>query len=88
MTRGEMPGDGAASSSSTGALAVDAVRAGKLVGVSRAHWLRLVRTGRAPAGVRLGRRRLWPVRELESWLAAGAPPRERWEALRAREEQR
>lgn len=63
-------------------LAVDAGGAGALAGVSRAHWWRLVGTGRAPRGLRLGKRRVWAVKELEEWLAAGAPPADRWEQLR------
>ena len=49
-------------------LAVDAKRAAELVGISRAHFLRLVASKRAPAGILLGRRRLWPVEHLRAWI--------------------
>jgi len=60
-------------------LAVSAREAARLVNVSARHWAGLVARGRAPAGVRLGRRRVWPLEELRGWLAAGAPSREHWE---------
>jgi hypothetical protein len=44
--------------------------------------------GRAPAGFRLGRRHTWAVAELKEWIAAGGPPRERWEGMRASHEVR
>lgn len=59
-------------------IAVDAVSAANLLGVARSTWLELVRSGRAPAGAKLGRCRRWCVAELRDWLAAGAPPRHRW----------
>ena len=72
----------ARSSTLTSPLAVRAPVAARLCGVSRSHWLRLVGTGRAPQGVWLGERRLWPVRELQAWLEAGAPSAERWAEMR------
>lgn len=62
--------------------AVESKAAARLCGVSRAHWMKLVGTGRAPQGLRLGRRRVWSVRELRAWLDAGAPSVERWTAMR------
>ena len=63
-------------------LAVDARDAARLCGVSTAHWYGLLSTGRAPAGIRLGRRVVWTVADLAAWLAAGAPSRDRWDAIR------
>lgn len=63
-------------------LALGAAAAAAAIGVSRRHWLALADSGRAPAGLRLGRRRLWPAEELRAWVAAGCPPRARWDALR------
>ena len=34
-----------------------------------------------PAGLKLRGRRLWPRRELEAWVDAGCPHRERWIAM-------
>jgi predicted DNA-binding transcriptional regulator AlpA len=62
-------------------LAVSGTDAARLAGVSRSTWFRLVASGRAPRGLYLGSKRLWTVAELERWLAAGAPPAERWEAM-------
>lgn len=60
------------------ALVVDAIKAAELCGVSRSTWCELVRSGRAPTGVKLGRCRRWILAELMAWLGAGAPPRHRW----------
>lgn len=65
-------------------LALDARAAARAVGVSRAHWLRLVSTGRAPQGIRLGRARRWAIEDLRAWVAADCPPADRWEAQRGR----
>jgi excisionase family DNA binding protein len=62
-------------------LAVSASAAAALLGISRAHWLRLCSAGRVPEPVRLGRCVRWNVDELKRWIEAGAPPRCRWEAL-------
>lgn len=56
-------------------------------GISRAQWYKLFNSGRTPLPVRLGTRRpVYLLAELESWLAAGAPPRDQWE--RAKREAR
>ena len=69
------------SATTTGApLLVDAVESGRLCGVSRSMWLSLADQGRTPRSIRLGRRRLWSRQTLISWVAAGCPPRDRWEA--------
>lgn len=52
------------------------------LGISRAHIFRLHSAGKLPKPVRLGRSVRWPVREIESWLAAGCPCREKWEEIR------
>lgn len=62
-------------------LAVDARDAARMCGVSVAHWYALIAGGRAPAGIRLGRRRLWAVAELSAWLEAGAPTADRWAVM-------
>lgn len=54
---------------------VDAPTAAAMVGVSERWWAELVRTGQAPAPVRLGRRALWSRAALEQWASGGCPPR-------------
>lgn len=39
--------------------------------------------GLIPAPVKLGRQLRWDRLEIEEWFAAGAPSRERWEAMKA-----
>jgi predicted DNA-binding transcriptional regulator AlpA len=63
-------------------LAVGAADAARMVGISRSSWLALVSAGRAPGGIRLGRRVVWRVGELSDWLEAGAPARDAWERQR------
>lgn len=64
-------------------LAVSAADAATLLGIGRTNFLGLVASGRAPPGIKLGRRRLWAVVELQEWLAAGAPHRDQWEKMKA-----
>ena len=63
-------------------LAVDARGAARMAGIGRSTWLKLASAGRTPRPVRLGRRTLWHVGELDEWLAAGAPERSRWDIIR------
>jgi hypothetical protein len=55
-----------------------------LCGCSRGQWYRLAASGRTPLpSARLGHRRpVYLLRELESWLAAGAPDRATWQRQR------
>jgi predicted DNA-binding transcriptional regulator AlpA len=57
-------------------------------GISRSQWFKLYASGRTPLPVRLGTRRpVYLIADLESWLKAGAPPRDQWERLRREEQQ-
>jgi len=58
---------------------VDIKSASNKLGVSCRSWRRLVDAGLAPQPVRLGRRVLWRVDELDAWLEAGCPSMETWE---------
>jgi len=64
-------------------LVVDARRLARLLSCG----VRTVRTldagGKLPAPVRIGGRVVWRTDEIRAWLAAGAPDRATWEALRA-----
>jgi len=39
--------------------------------------------GKLPKPIRLGGKVLWSIDELKAWIAAGAPPRDVWEARKA-----
>jgi hypothetical protein len=56
-------------------LLVGAPVAARMNGLSERYWRKLDRTGRTPAAVHVGRRRLWSVAALREWSAAGCPPR-------------
>ena len=53
----------------------------RLLGVCRATACRLNSDGRLPRPIRFGRAVRWDFSVLKDWIAAGAPPRERWEAM-------
>lgn len=53
-----------------------------LLSCSEKHVQNLDASGRLPQPIRLGKAKLWPTDEIRHWLAAGAPPRERWEHLK------
>ena len=74
-----------ATQTETAPLAVDSYGAARLMGISESHWRILVSGGRCPPGVRLGRRRLWSVQELQDWIQAGAPSAEKLKVLRGHE---
>lgn len=63
-------------------LTVDAVGLSRLLGISPRTIRNLNASARLPRPICLGRRRLWSVREIEGWLEAGAPGRDRWEAMK------
>ncbi|MGD9690824.1 MAG: helix-turn-helix transcriptional regulator [Phycisphaerales bacterium] len=52
-------------------LTVDAAGAAALVGVSRSFWMKMHAQGRTPDPIRLGRRVLWRVADIETWVARG-----------------
>jgi predicted DNA-binding transcriptional regulator AlpA len=65
-------------------LAVSATGAARLLAISRTHLFDLAKTGRfGPEPVRLGRSVRYRVDEVRSWLAAGCPPRSKWQVMRA-----
>lgn len=64
-------------------LALSAEEVAEALGISRAHVFKLVSSGRLPKPVKLGRAVRWPRKDLEEWLASGAPSRDRWELMRA-----
>ena len=62
-------------------LTVSAAEAAALLGVSRSTWYDWHDAGRTPRGLKIGGRRLWDYAELQRWVSAGAPPRERWNQM-------
>ena len=62
-------------------LVVDTLGVAHLLGLSERTVRALNASGRLPRPLSLGGRRLWSRRELEEWVDAGTPGRDRWEAL-------
>jgi predicted DNA-binding transcriptional regulator AlpA len=59
-------------------LLVDASVLAALLNVSLRHIHRLDALGQVPEPIRLGRSVRWNGEEIKAWVAAGAPPRSRW----------
>ena len=55
----------------------------QLLQVSLRHVAAMNSSGRLPRPIRLGRAVRWLADEFHEWLEAGAPTRDRWEALKA-----
>jgi len=69
-------------------LALTAIQAAKLLGVSRSHFFKLASSGRLPLPVRLGRAVRWRRDELVEWLEAGCPTLDKWQMMRSNHAQR
>lgn len=63
-------------------LGLSAQAVAKLLGVSTRHIWALHSSGRLPKPFKLGRATRWDRRELERWMAAGAPPRDQWDRVK------
>ncbi|MCY2945261.1 MAG: AlpA family phage regulatory protein [Planctomycetota bacterium] len=64
-------------------LVVRAKELAKLLSVSLVHIRRLDSAGKLPKPVRLGNCVSWRRAEIEEWLAAGSPNREKWLAIQS-----
>lgn len=65
-----------------GPLAVDAIQLAALLGLSVRTVRRLDASGKLPCSVRIGGAVRWRRDEIEAWLAAGCPDRQKWESIR------
>lgn len=64
-------------------LLLDAEQAAALCSISRATWFHWQASGLIPAAViRRGRVVRWSRAEIESWIAAGCPARDRWQTMK------
>jgi excisionase family DNA binding protein len=63
-------------------LALSATELAYKLGVSLRHIRRMDSSGKLPRPVKLGASVRWPVAEIEQWLAAGAPDRRTWQAMK------
>jgi predicted DNA-binding transcriptional regulator AlpA len=63
-------------------IVLTATEAAKLLGISQRHFWRCHATGQlGPRPISLGRSKRWRIEELQTWLAAGAPARQRWDQM-------
>jgi excisionase family DNA binding protein len=59
-------------------LLLSATEAAAVLGISRSALYALHSSGRLPLPVHLGRRTLWQFAELQAWVLADCPSREKW----------
>ena len=64
-------------------LLIRAKELAKLLSVSLIHIRRLDSVGKLPKPIRLGDCVTWRRAEIEDWLEAGSPNREKWTAIQA-----
>ncbi len=65
-------------------LAVDATGLANLLSLSRRKIQQMASSGAlGPSPIRFGKSIRYSISEIESWLAAGAPNRDRWLLIRA-----
>ena len=57
-----------------GSLALNAKEVACRFSISTQHWMDLVREGRAPSAVKLGKSTRWLVADIEEWAALRCPP--------------
>ena len=62
-------------------LMLDAEQSAALCGIAVSSWHKWRASGLVPAPVRISRRVFWRRIELEAWIAAGCPSRDRWDAM-------
>ena len=63
------------------ALLVDANEAARMCSMHRGSWYKIVAAGKTPASIRIGSMVRWRRDEIEEWIAAGCPPRAKWDSL-------
>jgi excisionase family DNA binding protein len=62
-------------------LVLNALEVAVLLKIGKSTFLRLHSAGKVPQPVRFGRSVRWRRAELEAWVAAGAPSRDKWARL-------
>lgn len=55
---------------------------GKMLSLSRRQIFRLNSCGKIPAPIKIGGAVRWSAEEISAWLAASAPDRQTWEAMK------
>lgn len=64
-----------------------AVDVGRILNLSKRQIFRLNSSGKIPAPIRIGGAVRWAESTIAEWLAAGAPDRRTWEALKQERDQ-
>jgi len=67
-------------------LLLDAGEVARLLGISRSNFYSLLSSGQiGPEPIHLGKRTLWKRAELEAWVRADCPTRDKWLVLKETE---
>lgn len=64
---------------------INAKTLGRLLALSKRQIFRLNSCGKIPAPIRIGGSVRWSAAEISAWLAAGAPDRKTFEAMKQQE---
>jgi len=64
-----------------------AVDVGRILNLSKRQIFRLNSSGKIPASLRIGGAVRWAESTIAEWLAAGAPDRRTWEAMKQERDQ-
>ena len=64
-----------------GPLLLGAKATATMLGIGKSLLWSLHSAGKVPQPVKLGKRTLWRRAELEAWMAAGCPNRDKWLAM-------
>ncbi len=59
---------------------------GQMLSLSKRQIFRLNSCSKIPAPIRIGGAVRWSEQEISAWLAAGAPDRKAWKAMKQRED--
>jgi len=62
-------------------LLLSANQAALLLGIGKSLLWAMNSAGKIPMPVKLGRRTLWRREELQEWVSAGCPSRDKWQSL-------
>jgi len=54
----------------------------KMCGISRSTFYELISSGKTPLPIKLGKRVLFDIQELEEWIENKCPPRSKWAIMR------
>jgi excisionase family DNA binding protein len=65
-----------------GARLISIEMAANRCGISRSTFYELISRGKTPSPIKLGKRVLFDIQELDKWIENKCPPRSKWDIMR------